>query len=72
MSWEYAWHIEEQLKQEVTTLFAKAENDSGQGEGEIDIPQQLQRRAARLEKIPQIKEEIGQRAQARYEQEYAE
>ena len=51
---------------------AKAESESGQGSPEIDIPQELQRRQARLEKIGQIKEEIEQRAQARYELEYAE
>ena len=50
----------------------KAENDSGQGERDIDIPQELQRREGRLEKIAQIKGEIEQRAQARYEQEKAE
>ncbi len=72
MSWEYACKLEKQLKGEVADLLAKAENDSGQGERDIDIPQELQRREARLEKIGQIKEEIEQRAQARYEHEYAE
>ena len=72
MSWDYAGKLEEQLKQEVETLLAKAENESGPGEPEIDIPQELQRRQARLEKIAQIKGEIEQRAQARYEQEKAE
>ena len=72
MSWDYACKLEEQLKQEVATLLAKAENEDGQGEREIDIPQELQRRQARLEKIEQIKGEIEQRAQARYEQEQAE
>ena len=42
------------------------------GEPEIDIPQERQRRQARLEKIVQIKGEIEQRAQARYELEKAE
>ncbi len=55
MSWDYACKLEEQLKQEVVTLFAKAENESGPGEPEIDIPLQLQRRQARLEKSAQIK-----------------
>ncbi len=41
-------------------------------EPEIDIPQELQRRQARLEKISEIKAEIEQRAQARYELEIAE
>ncbi len=72
MSWDYACKLEEQLKQEVVTLFAKAENESGPGEPEIDIPQELQRRQVRLEKSAQIKGEIEQRAQARYEQEKAE
>ncbi len=72
MSWDYACQLEEQLKQEVAALLTKAENEAGQGESEIDIPQELQRRQARLEKITQIKGEIEQRAQARYEQEKAE
>ena len=72
MSWDYACKLEEQLKQEVATLLAKAENDSGQGEREIDIPQEMQLGQARLEKIGQIKGEIEQRAQARYKQEKAE
>jgi transposase len=72
MSWEYACKLEEQLKEEVATLLAKAENESGQGEREIDIPQELQRRQARLDKIGEIKAEIEQRAQARYELESAE
>ena len=72
MSWDYACKLEEQLKQEVVTLFAKAENESGPGEPEIDIPQELQRRQVRLEKSAQIKGEIEQRAQARYELEIAE
>ncbi len=58
MSWDYACKLEEQLKQEVATLLAKAESDSSQGKPEIDIPQELQRRQARLEKIGQIKAEI--------------
>ncbi len=72
MSWDYAGKLEEQLKGEVAALLAKAENDSGEGEPEIDIPQELQRRQARLEKIGQIKAEIEQRARARYEQDQAE
>ena len=72
MSWDYAGKLEEQLKQEVATLLAKAENENGQGEPEIDIPQEIQRRQTRLSKIREIKGEIEQRAQARYELEYAE
>ena len=72
MSWEYACKLEEQLRQEVATLLAKAESESGQGEPEIDIPQEIQRRQARLSKIREIKGEIEQRAQARYELEKAE
>ncbi len=72
MSWNYACKLEEQLKQEVATLLTKAESESSQGEPEIDIPQELERRQARLEKIGEIKAEIEHRAQARYEQEKAE
>ena len=56
----------------MATLLAKAESENGQGETEIDIPQELQRRQARLEKIGEIKAEIEQRAQARYKLEIAE
>ena len=72
MSWDYACKLEEQLKQEVATLLTKAESESSQGGPEIDIPQELERRQARLEKIGEIKAEIEHRAQARYEQEKAE
>ena len=51
---------------------AKAERESGRGEPEIDIPQELQRRQARLSKLNEIKFEIEYRAQVRYEQEKAE
>ena len=37
---------------------AKAERESGQGEAEIDISQELQRGQARLSKIRQIKAEM--------------
>ena len=72
MSWEYACKLEEQLQQEVATLLAKAESESGQSEPEIDMPQEIQRRQVRLSKLKEIKSEIEQRAQARYEQEDAE
>ena len=72
MSWDYACKLEAQLKAEVATLMRKAETESGQSEPDIDMPQELQRREARLEKIGEIKAEIQQRAQARYEQEKAE
>ena len=72
MSWEYASKLEEQLKGEVAILFAKGESESRLGEPEIDMPQELQRRQARLSKLSQIKAEIKQRAQVRYEHEYAE
>jgi transposase len=72
MSWDYACQLEEQLQQEVAILLAKAERENGQGEREIDIPQELQRRQARLSKISEIKAEIEQRAQARYELEMVE
>lgn len=72
MSWDYAGKLEEQLQQEVATLLAKAESENGQGEREIDIPQELQRREERLSKISEIKAEIEHRAQVRYELEMAE
>ena len=72
MSWDYACKLEEQLKGEIEELMGKAESELGQSNRDIDIPQELQRREERLEKIEEIKAEIETRAQARYEQEKAQ
>ena len=70
MSWEYANKLEAQFKAETDELLKKAEAESGKSGG-IDIPAELERREARLEKIAEVKAEIERRAQERYEQEKA-
>ena len=65
MSWEYANKLEVQLQAEVETLLHKSQTEAGESFGDIDIPQELQRRQERLEKIAQVKSEIEARAQAR-------
>ena len=62
MSWEYAGKLEEQLRSEVEELIRRAESESGQGKQEIDLPAELQRREARLNKITEVKAELQRRA----------
>jgi len=72
MSWGYANKLEEQLRGEVDDLIKRAESENGRGQQEIDIPAELQRREARLEKITEIKIEIEKRAEERHAHEQAE
>ena len=72
MSWEYACKLEEQLCSEVQELIRRAESESGQGQQEIDLPAELQRREVRLDKIKEVKAELERRAAERYTQEQAE
>ena len=72
MSWKYACALEEQLKEEVATLIKRAESENAKPNKEIDIPEEITRREARLEKIAEVKIEIELRAKERYEQEKAE
>jgi transposase len=72
MSYGYAIKLEEQLRGEVADLIKRAESENGRGQQEIDIPAELQRREARLDKITEIKAEIERRADERYTQEQAE
>ena len=72
MSWEYANKLSVQLQAEVEALLHKSQTEAGENFGDIDIPQELQRRQERLEKIAQVKAEIEARAQARAEREKAE
>jgi transposase len=73
MSWEYACKLEVQLQAEVEKLLKRAEADNGQNSDgqKIDIPAELLRREARLEKIKEIKTELEKRAAERYAQEQA-
>ena len=73
LSWEYANQLEEQLKGEVEELLRLAdEADQNALPEEMDIPEELKRREARLAAIEQAKQEIQARAQARFEREQAE
>jgi len=72
MSWEYANKLEVQLQVEVEALLHKSQTEAGENFRDINIPQELQRRQERLEKIAQVKVEIEARAQARSDQEKAE
>jgi len=57
--------LEAQLKDEVEKLMELAKTNTFEKTTEIDIPDELARREARLEKIAEIKVEIEARAQAR-------
>ena len=73
LSWEHANKLEVQLKAEVEELMRRAEEaDSSSLAEELDIPEELKRREARLKKIVRAKAEIKARAQARFEREQAE
>jgi hypothetical protein len=72
MSWEYACKLEAQLCREVEELIRRAESESGQGQQEINIPVELQRREVRLAKITEVKAELERRAAERFTQEQAE
>jgi len=73
LSWEYANRLEAQLKQEVEELMRLAEEaDQCSRPEEMDIPEELKRREARLVAIARAKEEIQARAQARFEREQVE
>ncbi|MGK7947232.1 MAG: hypothetical protein AB4368_00100 [Xenococcaceae cyanobacterium] len=72
MSWEYANKLSVQLQAEVATLLEKSQTEAGENFRDLDIPQELQRRQERLEKIALVKSEIEARAQVRYEREKSE
>jgi len=73
LSWQYANKLEAQLREEVATLMALAEAaDNSELPEELDIPQEIKRRADRLAAIARAKAEIQARAQARDAQEQAE
>ncbi len=72
LSWEYANKLEAQLQQEVTALMHLAEQADQQAvPKEMNIPDELKRRADRLTAIARAKEEIQRRAQQRFEHEQA-
>ena len=72
MSWGYAQRLEEQLREEVGTLMEQAERADAEAVSGLDIPEELERREARLAAIERAKAELERRAQERYEAERAE
>src|SRR5699024_11310991 len=67
MSWDRACQLEDQLSGEVAELLARAEQlDAEQAETE-SLPEELECRRDRLEKIREAKAMIEERGQARYE-----
>ena len=70
LSYDYACRLEAQLKAEVAELLKKAEEaDQADIPDGMSIPEELQIRSKRLEKIAQAKVEIERRAKERYAEE---
>ena len=72
MSWGYANRLEAQLREEVKTLLEQAARADTEASPGLDIPEELERREARLAAIERAKAEIERRALKRYEAEQAE
>src|SRR5699024_1375980 len=72
MSWGRACQLEDQLSEEVAELLAAAEAADHREEDDRQLPEELQRRQDRLEKIRAAKAQIAERAEARYGKERAE
>ncbi len=70
LSWDYANQLEAQFKQEIDTLMKLAEAaDNTPLPEDMNVPKELQRRQDRLAVIAKAKQEIQNRAKARYAQE---
>jgi len=73
LSYEHAQKIEAQLKEEVQELLKRAEaTDAADVPDGMSIPEELERREARLAAIAEAKKKIEARAQERFEREQAE
>jgi transposase len=73
MSWAHANKIEAQLRQEVQTLLALAEDSDTQAVPDgMDVPAEIARREARLSAIAKAKSKIEQRAAERHQLEQQE
>ena len=68
MSYDRIKKLESQLKEEVNKLLDLAQT-ADEEEMELDIPEEIQRRKARLEKLKEAKQVLEQRAAQRYEEE---
>ena len=64
--------LEAQLREEVGTLMEQAARADAEAASGLDIPEELERREARLTAIERAKAELERRAQERYEAERAE
>ena len=72
LSWKYAKALEKQLREEVEELMRLAEAaDNSELPEELDIPEELRRREARLAAIERAKQEIAARAEERHAEEQA-
>jgi transposase len=73
LSWAYANKIEAQLREEVQTLLALAEDsDTAKAHDGLDVPAEIARREDRLKAIDQAKAKIKQRAAERHQAEQQE
>lgn len=73
MSYQYIKKLEKQLEEEIEKLLNLAqEKDEKEKDLDLDIPEELNRRKDRLEKIRQAKKVIEERATQRYEKEKEE
>ena len=70
MSYEYMKRLEEQLEAEIDKLLELAmAQDEQEKQAEVNIPEELKLRKARLEKIKQAKQVVEARVAERYERE---
>lgn len=73
MSYEYIQKLEKQLEEEIEKLLGLAEaKDESEKDLALDIPEEINLRKKRLEKIKEAKRVIGQRASERYKKEKEE
>jgi transposase len=72
LSWGHASELEQQLKEEVARLMARAEAADVEVPEGIDIPMELARREERLQAIAEAKAKLEARAAERYAAEEAE
>ena len=74
LSYEHACKLEEQLKEELKQLLAQSEVEeiTDVKKPELNIPEEIHRREARLSEIERAKAEIVRREKERYEKEKAE
>jgi len=72
LSYEYACKLEDKLKQEISTLMAKAKESDNADLKDLDIPSEIKRREDRIENIAKAKATIEARRNERYQREKQE